>query len=136
MNLSSWAEKQQSLSEWIQESLLHDYQVPRKVGQKWVQSDYQLALLLDGLDEVKKELREVCVDAINMFRSDYMMDIVVCCRTLDYEDLNTQVNIATAVELRTLSSDQIDEYLSTGGQSLIPLRQAIKEDASLQALGA
>ena len=44
------------------------YDVPRKIGQEWVNND-QILLLLDGLDEVKPEHRAACVEAINAFRS-------------------------------------------------------------------
>src|SRR5207248_2990879 len=50
-NLSSWAVKRQSLTKWLVEELHTKYQVPRKLGQVWVDAD-QILPLLDGLDEV------------------------------------------------------------------------------------
>ncbi|MEM7129824.1 MAG: hypothetical protein AAF702_26055 [Chloroflexota bacterium] len=38
-NLSSWAEKQPLLEEWLIEELNIRYQMPRKVGQGWVEND-------------------------------------------------------------------------------------------------
>ncbi|MBK8900709.1 MAG: tetratricopeptide repeat protein [Anaerolineaceae bacterium] len=134
LNLSSWAEKQQSLVEWLQDMLLREYQVSRKVSHKWITTDYQLTLLLDGLDEVQQEHREACVAAINDFRAEYLADIVICSRVTDYEDLNTGVNIATAIMLRPLTLQQIDTYLAAGGDSLATLREILKEDAAFQAL--
>ena len=50
-NLSSWTLQKTSLNEWLVEELNIKYQVPRTLGQKWVQDD-QILPLLDGLNEV------------------------------------------------------------------------------------
>src|SRR6266487_1142515 len=50
-NLSSWAVKHQPLTNWLVEELNTKYQVPRKLGQVWVEAN-QIMPLLDGLDEV------------------------------------------------------------------------------------
>ncbi len=84
-NLSSWAEKRQPLHVWMGEELRMKYQVPRKIGQVWVEAD-QVLPLLDGLDEVAKEARSACVEQINDFyqsRLDHgSSPIVVCCRSV------------------------------------------------------
>ena len=69
-NLSSWAEKRQPLAEWLVEELNSKYNIPKKIAQPWVEND-ELLLLLDGLDEVKLEYREACVQAINEFRQEH-----------------------------------------------------------------
>ena len=46
-NLSSWAIKRQPLNEWLIEELNTKYQIPRKVGRLWIDTE-QLLLLLDG----------------------------------------------------------------------------------------
>ncbi len=69
-NLSSWAVKRQPITEWFVEALNTKYQVPRKLGKSWVDTD-QILLLLDGLDEVKTEYRTACVDAINAYRGEH-----------------------------------------------------------------
>src|SRR5437588_5355014 len=66
-NLSSWAGKQQPLSEWIIEELNTKYQVPRKLATTWMESE-QILPLLDGLDEVSSTYRLACVEAINVYR--------------------------------------------------------------------
>ncbi len=54
-NLSSWAEKRQPLRAWLVEELWMKYQVPRKIGQGWVEA-HQVLPLLDGLNEVAYEI--------------------------------------------------------------------------------
>ncbi len=44
-NLSSWAIKQQPLADWLVEELTSTYQVPRPLGQAWVEADQILPLL-------------------------------------------------------------------------------------------
>ena len=56
-NVSSWAAKWQSIADWIVDELVIKYQVPRKLGQSWVDND-QILPLLDGLDEVKSDHRD------------------------------------------------------------------------------
>ncbi len=65
-HLSSWAKKRQPLHAWLVEELRTTYQVPRKIGQSWVDADRVLPLL-DGLDEVAEDARTACVQAINTY---------------------------------------------------------------------
>ena len=51
-NLSSWAIKQQPLAAWLVEELNRTYQVPRLLGQAWVDAN-QILPLLDGLDDLE-----------------------------------------------------------------------------------
>jgi hypothetical protein len=62
-NLSSWARKPQSIEQWLIQDLLEKYQVSKALGKTWVESE-ALLLLLDGLDEVKAEQRNACVQAL------------------------------------------------------------------------
>src|SRR5262249_7274740 len=39
VTLSSWAAKQQPLADWLVEELMSTYQVPRKLGQAWIDAD-------------------------------------------------------------------------------------------------
>ena len=60
-NLSSWAIKQKPLANWLADELVRQYQVSRKLARSWL-GEGQLALLLDGLDEVATDRREACVE--------------------------------------------------------------------------
>ena len=93
LNLSSWARERISLRDWIIEEINLEYQLATKVTQTWIEND-QLCLLLDGLDEVSKEWRNACVDAINTFKLLYNASMVVCSRTKDYKTLNDKLDSA------------------------------------------
>ena len=50
-NLSSWTDPKQNLLDWLIEELLAKYQVPKKIGGRWLEANW-IVPLLDGLDEI------------------------------------------------------------------------------------
>ncbi|MCH8876163.1 MAG: NACHT domain-containing protein, partial [Chloroflexi bacterium] len=132
-NLSSWR-RGQSLTDWLVEELNVKYQIPKKVGRKWVDAS-DLLLLLDGLDEVKMGERYACVEAINRFRQEHgLTDFVVCSRTEEYKALAARLKLEGAILLQPLTSEQIDDYLAAAGSKLAALRIALQTDFGLQDL--
>ncbi len=133
-NLSSWAEKREPIAEWLVDELNDKYQVPRKVGEAWVEAD-ELLLLLDGLDEVEEEHRNACVEAINAFRDRHgLMRLVVCSRTAEYEALAARLNLQGAVVLQPLSREQVIDYLDRFGDELSAIRDTLQTDETLWEL--
>ena len=133
LNLSSWAVERKPLSSWLVDELYTKYQIPPKIAQRWVQED-ALVLLLDGLDEIKTEHRNACVETINTFRHDHRVDMVVCSRTADYEALTKQLHLQSAIVLQPLTPEQIDTYLTNFEGSLNTVRGLLKEDQTLQEM--
>lgn len=132
--LSTWAEKQRPLEEWLVDELDRWYDVPRKIGQAWVKDD-QLLPLLDGLDEVKPEYRTACIEAIEDFQHNHgLLPLAICSRVADYEALGKQLRLQGAVLIQPLKRQQVDAFLAQGGDSLIALRQALHNDAKLWEL--
>ncbi len=135
-NLASWSERQLPLTEWMVEELSQKYHVPRRVGKDWVERS-RITPLLDGLDEVRSDLRAECVQEINDFSdSSAFSGLVVCCRHEEYNDLTIQLRLDGAVSLRPLSSQQISDYLESFGDATKDLRQAIQADSALQDLAS
>lgn len=133
-NLSSWANERKALAEWLKDELFLRYQVPKKVAAAWVEGDFVLPLL-DGLDEVKAENRNECVEAINKFRAEHgHTDVVVCSRIADYEALTSKLKLGGAVTLQALTMTQVEEYLAGFGDELAAVRTLLKEDEPLQEL--
>lgn len=134
LNLSSWAEKRQSLAEWIASELNSKYQVPQSVAAKWVADD-QLLLLLDGLDEMDDVYRDACVQAINIYRDEHgFVDMVVCSRLGDYEELSERLKLNGAVRVEPLSDEQVDRYLQRLGDETLTLRNLIQHNADMREL--
>ena len=64
MNLSSWASKQQSISDWLAEELKVKYKLKINTAKKFLE-DEKLIPLFDSLDEVKNDLQKACIEALN-----------------------------------------------------------------------
>ena len=135
-NLSSWAEKRQSLVDWLVDELKAKYQVPRQVGQSWIDND-QVLLLLDGLDEVSSSYRGSCVNAINNYRQEHgLAFVVVCSRSTDYFSLKQRLLLHSAVIIQQLTEQQIDDFLVNSGEQVEGVRVAIYTDPELKELAA
>nr|WP_322661283.1 NACHT domain-containing protein [Dendronalium sp. ChiSLP03b]MDZ8206572.1 NACHT domain-containing protein [Dendronalium sp. ChiSLP03b] len=134
LNLSSWVLKQKPISIWLVEELSSKYQVSKHLGGAWV-ADQQLLLLLDGLDEVKAERREACIQSLNQFMQDYgQTEIVVCSRRQDYEVLSTRLQVQAAIYLQSLTPEQVSLYLEGAGDQLKTLKVLLQNDRTLQEL--
>jgi hypothetical protein len=132
--LSTWAESQKSLVEWLAGELNLRYDVPRKIAQEWVASD-QVLPLLDGLDEVKAEHRAACVKVINAFRQSHgFLPLAIASRTTDYESLADPIRLHGAIVVRPLTREQVIEYLTELGSAGESVRSAVEEDQSLWEL--
>jgi GTPase SAR1 family protein len=133
-NLSSWARKPQSIEQWLIQELLEKYQVSKALGKTWVESE-ALMLLLDGLDEVKAEQRNACVQALNQFMQTHgTTEIVICCRIGDYQMLQDRLILRSAICLQPLTATQIDRYFEQAGDRLSALKAVLPQDAELQEL--
>ncbi len=133
-NLASWARKPQSIEQWLIQELLEKYQVSKALGKTWVESE-ALMLLLDGLDEVKAEQRNACVQALNQFMQTHgTTEIVICCRIGDYQMLQDRLMLRSAICLQPLTAAQIDRYFEQAGDRLSALKAVLPQDAELQGL--
>jgi hypothetical protein len=135
--LSSWATQatqQRPLDVWLVDALNEQYDVPRKTGQAWVDTD-QILPLLDGLDEVVPEHRVACVEAINSFRQDHgLLPLVVCSRVAAYDALGTRLRLQGALVVQPLTPAQVESYLTQVGQPLATVRDALRDDPTLWEL--
>jgi eukaryotic-like serine/threonine-protein kinase len=134
LNLSSWAERGGPIAEWIVEELRTKYYINHQVTRAWIEKEVFI-LLLDGLDEVRDELRADCVKAINDFRQKYgLTGILVTSRLQDYKRLDPHLQLQRALVIEPLSQEQVDRYLEKGGPSLAALRLGLRDNALLREL--
>ncbi len=132
-NLSSWEGGKQSIAQWVVAELNAKYQVPLTIGDAWLRNQ-DLLLLLDGLDEVRADLRDPCITALNLFQQLHGTEMVVCSRIKDYNALTQRLNFQAAVYVRSLTPDQIRHALNDTTADLAALRVLIETDTSLQEL--
>jgi transcriptional regulator with XRE-family HTH domain len=109
--LSSWKAHYPSFRAWLLEALNRLYDVPQHIGAPCIDQG-NLTLLLDGFDEVARELQEGCAQAINAYRHDHGMErMVVCCRIDDYLRVTPKLRMQGAVVVQRLTEAQIGDYL-------------------------
>jgi adenylate kinase family enzyme len=134
LNLSSWSKKQKTIDEWLIWELQKKYQVSKALGKTWVETE-ALILLLDGLDEVKAEQRDTCVQALQQFMQNHgTTELAICCRIRDYEALTEKLNLRSAICIQPLTSIQVNEYIEQAGERLSALKAVLQQDEDLQAL--
>jgi hypothetical protein len=110
------------------------YQVSRILGKTWIQ-ERELLLLLDGLDEVREDLRGACIQAINHFRQEFGgTEIVVCSRLEDYKNLQDRLQFHAAIILQPLTYEQVAAYLNRTGAKLAGVKMAWETDSVMQEL--
>ena len=132
--LSTWAKSRKPIQEWLRDELQLRYQVPKRIAQKWIDSE-QVMPLLDGLDEVEIAARADCAEAICLFRQSHgFLPLVVTSRTYEYESLNQRLCLPGAILVQPLTRDQVDFYLAELGAAGKPIIEAIKKDRSLKEL--
>mgnify|MGYP001405785566 CR=1 FL=1 len=131
-NLSSWKGNEPSLDDWLVGALDSYYDVGETVARFLVEHG-ELALMLDGLDEVQEEMRNECVAAINAYRKEHLVPVALCCRVAAYRELNSKLVAQLAVTLQPLTPEQQDGYLD---KLTLPaagrLKAALHADAALR----
>lgn len=105
INLSSWVKK--DLYEWLVETIRFRYHFEDKIITNWLDQG-RLLLLLDGLDELRIDLQESCIEAINQFidknQSDY---VVICSREEEYKLSKKKLHLNGVIQLKNLTEEQI-----------------------------
>ncbi len=133
-HLSTWAEKRLPLADWLIDELDKRYYLPPGAGRSYLASG-QLAVLLDGLDEVAPAYRASCVNAINEFSKTHnSIPVAVCSRMVDYETMSVRLQLNGAVVIQALTREQIDDYFERAGEPLAGVRIALGHDEQLWAL--
>jgi predicted NACHT family NTPase len=133
-HLSSWAEKRQSLADWLVEELQRKYCVQKELARESIAANY-LLLLLDGLDEVAPSARAACIEAINSYQKEHgPCPMVVCSRKEEYLASRQRVELNNAVMVLPLTQEQIDAYLRSMGEQMEAVRMALQHDVTLHEL--
>ncbi|MBF0377085.1 MAG: NACHT domain-containing protein [Desulfamplus sp.] len=137
-NLSGWDErKYKSLQDYLTDELRSKYQIPKRLTneRKWIE-DNRILPLLDGFDEVKKEHRESCLKAINIFICDSgVRGVVVTSRVKEYSEISERLKLNGAVFIKPLGSNDVDEYLNKVDSS-VQLKAILEKDQNLKELAA
>ncbi|MBE9053449.1 NACHT domain-containing protein [Nostocales cyanobacterium LEGE 11386] len=133
LNLSTWKDDRQSITDWLVAELKSKYGVSKKLGQEWV-NNHQLLPLLDGLDELEPQRQELCVHAINQLLAGETrpLSLVICSRIEEYSNYATQLQLNVAIFLQPLTNNQICDYLTS--INYVELWSTISNDLDLLEL--
>jgi transcriptional regulator with XRE-family HTH domain/DNA polymerase III delta prime subunit len=136
LSLSSWAEQQPALEDWMSDQLAMTYDVSQKLSTQWVRNEHILPLL-DGLDEMDAASRLACIAAINAYHCEHLLvPLVICSRRTEYEDAARRQKLALqhAVLIQPLTLEQVSACLDQIGQPLDTLRQTLQTNLAFQEL--
>ena len=133
VNLSSWQNAKQGLTDWLVNELKLKYGVSQKLGQTWLQ-EKKLLPLLDGLDELPPVRQEPVVKAINQWlqSGDGSTQLLICSRIEEYGLYETNLSLNGAVCLEPLNDEQLQSYLMSLDRA--DLWDTLHDDADLLTL--
>lgn len=100
----------QHFARWIIGELVGKYGLPRPGVTRWL-DEGQIALLLDGLDETEPGQRGAIVDALNAFRKEQPVPLVVACRDSEYEAIGKRLRLGGAVRVEPLDDARVVQFV-------------------------
>ncbi|MBD2232319.1 NACHT domain-containing protein [Phormidium tenue] len=134
LNLSFWPSKSISIERWLILELNRQYFIPEKIAKRWIIEE-NLVIILDGLDEVKKNHQNDCAYAINAFIRSYpCTSLVISSRIDDYTELEEKLYVQHSLSIRPIPSWRVFRYLEACGEPLNGVLEAVKEDAILKTM--
>ncbi|MGW1463985.1 NACHT domain-containing protein [Streptomyces sp. NPDC002308] len=132
--LTNW--NGEPFEEWILGELRERYRIPVTTGAALLAQD-EIALVLDGLDEVAPDRRASCLAGINAFlAADHHPHcrIAVSCRAADYAALGRRLAVNGAVVVQPLPVPAVHALLNGAGERLRGLAAAAAADPELARL--
>ncbi|GAA0365112.1 hypothetical protein GCM10009530_13590 [Microbispora corallina] len=115
---------------WLLAQAQERYGIGARVGREWL-DDGELALLLDGLDEVPEEARGRLTRLIDELHGGHRdLTIAVSSRSAEYA-ASPALALNGAVVILPLGRDDVTAYLSASGSRFADLRRALDADGSL-----
>lgn len=133
LNLSSWVSTKAPLASWLIDQLRLAYGIPSRLGQTLLEQSHWL-LLLDGLDEVEASSRSACIEAINLYREEHFVPLVVCSRSHAYMSQDDRLALSSSVEIQPLREQEVTEYLKQIGRPMAAVHAALRTNLILKEL--
>ncbi|QMS87841.1 tetratricopeptide repeat protein [Nostoc edaphicum CCNP1411] len=122
-----------SIANWLAGKVRERYGfLPHQINQ-WLE-EKRLIPLLDGLDEVRPEYQQDCVQAINQWlKSDLRpRQVALCCRREQYNTYTQKLELDGAVYLQDLTDEQIQTFLAETNRD--ELKESLVADENFLAL--
>jgi hypothetical protein len=160
LNLSSWVDwagGKKPIRDWLVSEVMSFYGLRSRGAVERLVDGEELALLLDGLDEitagradpapaadedtrlVSEACRRRCLHEINNYIYSSNIWLALCCRKKEYDALDMRLykrrDDSTAT-IKPLMDAELDDYLEKAGTELKALREAISQDALLREMSS
>ncbi|WP_433417825.1 NACHT domain-containing protein [Microtetraspora malaysiensis] len=130
LDLSDWREGK-GLRDWCIEAVHAQFGVRRDFVAEWVDGE-DIVLILDGLDEMPRKLRQSCISAINVFRGTHgLLPIVVACRTEEYSSEPKELQLKGAIRLDSMDTKAVRALVEDLGNDYKELKSAVRRDKAL-----
>lgn len=132
LDLAEWRQGQ-TFGEWVIEYLTRRASIPVATA-RYLVKNQDLALVLDGLDEIKFEgQRRDCLNRISEFhRENGLIPILVNCRSEDYTRLKFDLGLRT-VRIAPIAPEIVAEFVASKGGSSNGLLTLMQVDDQLSA---
>ncbi|MGB3532058.1 MAG: hypothetical protein WBA13_00930 [Microcoleaceae cyanobacterium] len=133
LNLKSWNPNQAAIANWIIEQIERKYNISSELSAYWI-DQLQILPLLDGLDEVKLEHLELCIQQLNQWlQSDLApLHLIVCSTVESYYHCDNKLQLNGAILLKALTKNQVRDYLLQARSR--ELWNGIEDDKNLMKL--
>ena len=136
LNLATWQSSYITLTYWLEEILPLELGVNRTFAKKIIQQS-NLILLFDGFDEVHKNDRTSCLEAIGRYGVDANRKFVITSRIEEYKAVVRDAPVNFQIDVGPLTLEQIIRELDKIGYKQPEpkrLSLAIKNDDLIQEL--
>ncbi|WP_124822901.1 NACHT domain-containing protein [Micromonospora ureilytica] len=134
LDLSDWRNTNQRLEEWILSEIEGHYGAHRGVLQLW-QSCGEIAVALDGLDELRSDERDACIQAIGEFRKNFpLTTVVLACRTREYRQARKRFSFPAQITISDISNEDLTEILKDIDSTGNGLAARVETDRNLRDL--
>ncbi|MEU1668717.1 NACHT domain-containing protein [Streptomyces sparsogenes] len=134
LHLSSWAGPRQEVKDWVLDALNRQYGVHEQYLERWF-ADGELALLIDGLDELGLRRRRECVTALNKFLSRYPdFETVIACRKREYEETRKFLQLRGSIDVHPIRAEDLVKSLDFLGADFEQLAKEIRASRRFRSL--
>lgn len=119
---------------WLEQSLPSELGVTSRYAKSIIQQ-FSLILLLDGLDELRKEKRQSCLEAIGRYGKDAERQYVITSRIQEYKAIAKDAPVFFQIEVGPLTTDQLEaelEHIGYNQPEALRLLNAIRKDKLLK----
>ncbi|RGD59328.1 NACHT domain-containing protein [Kitasatospora xanthocidica] len=134
LHLSTWGGPRADFESWIIDSISRTYGVHEQHLEQWL-ADTEIAIIIDGLDELPLRRRRECFTILNRFlRGRPTLAVVVACRQQEYAEAKSLLELRAAVIINPLTVKSLSDTLRPMSSDFRELRNAVNRSARLRSL--